>query len=128
SYVRFQLLHVNERPAAGLGFETAYTSRNAGFRHNPEQTDVSCVPAVRSATEFLAEGLDGHHPHLLAIFIAEEGQRALGDRILNAHDFCPDLFVFSNLAVYRRFNIVNVTGRQWPEVGKVKPKPIRTNQ
>ena len=120
--VRFQLLHVRERPAAGLGFDTAHTSRDAGLRHNSEQADVSRMPAVRSATEFFTERLDRHHPHLLAIFIAEEGQRAFGDRILNAHHLGRDPLVLPHLVVDDRFNLIDVAGGQRPEMGKVKPQ------
>ena len=84
---------------------------------------------MRSATEFFAEGFNRHHAYLLAILIAEEGQRPLGDRILNAHDLRRDLFISSNLVVHASIQSSSMSrddsGLKW---AKSKPQPVRTNQ
>ena len=46
---------------------------------------------MRSTAQLFAERLDCHHTHLLAVLVAEEGQRAFRHGILDAHDFSLDL-------------------------------------
>jgi hypothetical protein len=79
------------------------------------------MPTMRSAAELFAERFDSHHPHLLAIFIAEEGQCALGHRILNAHHLGRDPLVLPHLVVHDRFDLIDIARGQRSEVGKVKP-------
>jgi hypothetical protein len=119
---------VHERHATSLGLDTAHTSRDAGFGLNSEQTDIPRLPTMRTTTEFFAERFDGHHPHLLAILIPKEGQRALGYRILNAHDLGGDSLILPHLVVHDRFNLIHIAGGQRSEVGKVEPQTIRPDE
>ena len=119
---------MRERPASGLGFDTAHTSRDTGLRHDPEQADVPRMTTMRSAAEFFAERFNSHHPHLLAIFIAEEGQRALGHSILNAHHLGRDPLVLPHLVVHDRFNFIDIAGGQRSEMGKVESQAIRRDE
>ena len=119
---------MRERPAAGLGFDTAHTGRHAGFRHDPEQADVSCLPAMRSATQLFTERFDCHHPHLLAVFIPEERQRAFGDRILNAHHLGLHPLVLPHLVVHDRLNLIDIARGQRSKMGKVESQAIRADQ
>ena len=63
---------------------------------------------MRAAAELLAEGVHGDDAHLFAVFIAEERESALGDRVLNAHDLGPHPLISLNLAVDDRFDLIDV--------------------
>src|SRR5262245_63237562 len=83
---------------------------------------------MSSATEFLAEGLDSHHPYLLSIFIPEKGQGPLGHCILNAHDFGRHRLVFPHLVIHNRLDLLDISRRQGSEMSKVESQAIGSDE
>src|SRR5262244_3314280 len=126
--VRFELLHQGIGSAPALCLDPPHSGRDTGFGDNAEQPDLAGMTTVGATTQFLAKGFDSHHSNLLAVLVSEECQRTLGHGILYDHHFCLYCFNLSDLVVDHHFDIVDIPVRQWSEMRKVEPEPIRPDQ
>ena len=66
------------------------------------------MTAVRASAELLAEGIDLHHPHLLAILVPEKRQGAGLHRLRDTHHLRVDVRVGADPLVHQPFHLLKL--------------------
>ena len=111
-------LVVGERGSAGDGFDAAHSGGGGLFDGDLEHADVAGAAHVRASAKLLAVeaarrgGIgNGHDAHvLLGIAVAEEGQRAGSQRVVNRGDVGLDLGVEQDFVVHLLLDVAQFGG------------------
>ncbi len=129
-------LVVGECGRAGDGLDAA-DARGGGLLHgNFEDTDVAGAAHVRASAKFLAvkaarrggigNGDDANV--LLGIAVAEKGQRAGSERVVNRRDIRLDLGVEQNFVVHLLLDVAQFGGIDRGEVRKIETQARRLDE
>ena len=91
---------IEARGIAGQRLDAADAGGDRALAHDLEQADIAGPPDMRAAAELdgisvagaLAVGIDAHRhdAHLIAVFLAEQRQRAFGDGFVRRHQMRLD--------------------------------------
>ena len=91
--------HPRERAGAGHRLDAPYPGRDAGLGHDLEQAHVAGANDVGSAAELERHVADGEHPHVRVVLLAEEGDRAALERVVERHGLGADVHVVEDPGV-----------------------------
>src|SRR5919109_5300645 len=72
----FFTLHMSKRGRSSERLNAPHAGGHAPDLHGFQQANLSSGPQVRAVTEFKAILADLDHPYVIAVFVAEEGQRS----------------------------------------------------
>ena len=111
-----------ERRRAGQGFEAADAGGDRLLGDDHEEAGLPGRAEVGAPAEFHAEGGDLDHPDLRAVAVAEEGQRAPAERLVERHHRGEDFAVRPDLLVHPAFDGLDLRRRERGEVGEVEPQ------
>src|ERR1051326_8662461 len=93
------LLEIFKRFGPGHGLHAAYSRRDAAFRDDLQNADISRPRNMRSAAQFFAESWNGYHAHALGILLAEKCHSAGFKRLITLHDIGLDFRVAQYLGI-----------------------------
>ena len=113
-----------EGPGPRDGLDPSDARGHAAFVHNLEQADLPGGRGVRSPAKLLADGLHGHQPDDVPVFLAEQRHRPLRDGVLDGHLIPPDRGVGPDVGVDDLLDALALSRRQGREVGVVEPEPV----
>src|SRR5256885_6516621 len=117
---------------SGDSFDAADSGGDGFFADNFEDADVADFVDVRAAAKFLgvkaARGAfvgNGDDADVsVGIFVAEKGQRAGSERVVDIGDVRFDLRVVADFVVYLLFDVAELFGVDGGGVGKVKKQTV----
>src|SRR5256885_5448850 len=117
---------------SGDSFDAADSGGDGFFADNFEDADVADFVDVRAAAKFLgvkaSRGAfvgNGDDADVgVGIFVAEKGQRAGSERVVDIGDVRFDLGVVADFVVYLLFDVAKLFGVDVREVGKVKTQTV----
>ena len=95
------VLEALQRAFAGDGFDAAHAGRDAALVDDLADADIAGAADVRAAAELLAEGVDLHDAHLVAVLFAEQRHGAGLRGLVEIHDVGVDLAVGEDLLVHQ---------------------------
>ena len=81
-----------------------------------------------AAAQFLAECIDLNNPHLVAVLVAEKGQRALLNRFSNPHDLRSDRVIEPYPFVDESLDFLKLYRAHRREMSEVEPQTVRRDQ
>ena len=90
--------------------DAANTSRNAGFRDDFEQANVTGAGHMGATTQ-LARASNIQHPNLIAIFFAKQGHDTALDRIVKTHELSLGVCVGQYLGIHHCLDSAHLIGR-----------------
>src|SRR5690606_21950981 len=88
-----------ERALPRHGLDAPDARCNAALGDDLEETDIARAAHVRAAAELGREVAEPEHPHAIAVLVAEERERAGGDRLVVRHLANLRVDVAANLVV-----------------------------
>ena len=129
-------LVVGEGGGARDGLDAAHSGGGGLFDGDFEDADVAGAADVRAAAKLLAvkaarrRGIGNRHDAhiLLGIAVAEEGQRAGSERVVDRGDVGLDLGVEQNFVVHLLLDVAQFGGINRGEVRKIEAQACRLDQ
>ena len=83
---------------------------------------------MRAAAQLLAEVGDVHHPHPVAIFVVEEGQRAGLDRLVESHLLRFHAIIVPDPLVDDPLELLELALGHRPGMREIEPQPVGRHQ
>ena len=116
------------RAFARLRLNSAHAGRHSGFSDQLKEPNLPCLSAMGAAAQFLAECVDLNHPYLVAVLVAEKGQRALLNRFSNPHDLRSDRVIEPYSFVDESLDFLKLYRAHRREMSEVEPQTARRDQ
>ena len=125
--------HLGQGALAGDGLDAPHARRDAALADYLEQADVAGALHMGAAAEldgvFAAfDPAHAHHPHLGAVFLAEQGQGALAAGRLDGHDLLGHLRVQEYLLVHHVLDGAQLLRRERRGVGEIEAQTASLHQ
>ena len=111
----------------GQRLHPAHAGRHAALGDQLEQADIAGAANVGAAAQ-LDRVAHLHHPHPVAVFLAEQGDGANVHGLLHAHFADHHLVVGAHLAVHLALDRRQLAGIHRLEVGKVEAQAVGRHQ
>src|SRR6516162_11677625 len=113
----------------GQSFDPADSGRDRHFADDLEDPDIAGTADMSPAAQLHREGPvvvtgSSHrdYPHLLAVLLAKERERSLGDRAIRSQQARAHSSIRTDLLVDLRLDRLNVVLRQRPRVAEIEPQ------
>ena len=117
-----------KRRGAGHRLHPPHASGYAGLRPELEQADVAGPADVGAAAQFGREIAHAQHPHPVAVFLSEKGQRALFDRLAEGRFPAAHLGVRPHVGVDAVFDLGQQVRLDRAGVRKIEAQPVGCDQ
>ena len=126
-----------KRPGLGHRLDPAHTAGNSGLRHDAKKADVAGAPDMGATAQFHRPGTaalflgDAAHlydAHFLAIFFAEQRQRAKLDGGVRCHDPGRYIAVHADALIDDGLNPGKLLIRNPAGMREVESQPVRSNE
>src|SRR6266851_5186140 len=117
-----------QRTFAGERLDSPNAGRDARLAFELEQADIAGTRDMGSTAEFDREIAHPHNPHTVAVFIAEECQRAGLNRLIVGHLLNRDARVLANPRVDLLFNRCQVACGNRTAMSEVEAQTLRCHQ
>lgn len=120
-------MHQRQRTFAGDSFDATDAGRNAAFRDDLEEANITGTRHVGTAAQF-GGGADGKHAHLVAVLLAEQRHGAGGDGVVVAHQLRAGGHVGQHFAVDDLFHTTDFLGGHRGVVAEVETGLVGIDQ
>src|SRR6185312_10575655 len=129
------LLDVSLGRGAGQRLDAAHAGGDGALRDDLEEADIAGAADMRAAAQLDREGLErmavhvglgahGDDAHLVAVFLAEERQRAGLDRLLRRHEPRRHLAVLADAVVDLALDDADVLAREGARLAEIEAQPV----